>query len=388
MDLGLHLTLSDTNSKLDPEVLAIAEQVNPTLSNAFGKVWDLFKQRVSPITTDEYKVLARSYTAPTVNTGTSGSGLLWDSTSAATGLTMDSATIDRITVGDVLLVESEIVVVKSIDRSGNTIAVYERGAGETDGAAHGTAAVAAKIIGNAAVEGKVDVEAMAEQTAVYTNYCQLVEESIDLSLEDTEQNRKLGRTEPILKGEAMTRVMRDLARTSVYGVAVAPTSSKPGMTRGMQQWLKLSGGISTNVSGAFTETTLKTILQTIRNAGGMPNAIVMSVAKKLLFNAFTGAGVTAVNLDAKQNSAGRILDSYLADGFGAIPVIVDLDMPDGEVYVVNSNKLSKGWKQADELRFAVETNVNSRENKQTLQGKFGLAVEGIGTDHGALIGLS
>jgi len=387
MDLGLHLTLSDTNSILDPEVLAIAAQISPTMSNAFGKVWDLFGQRATPITTDEFKVLARSYTTPEIVVTASGAGADWDTNNDITGLPVTTGD-DRITVGDVLLVQDEIVVVKSVDRTAHTIDLYERGAGESSPAAHGVAAITAKVIGNAAVEGKVDVEAMAEQTAIFTNYCQLVEESIDLSLENTEQARKIGRTEPVLKGEAMTRVMRDLARTAVFGVARANTASIPGMTRGLQQWLKLSGGITTNVGGAFTETALKNMLQTIRQTGGTVNAIVMSVAKKLVFNTFTGAGVTAVNLDAKQNSAGRILDSYLADGFGPIPVIVDLDMPDTEVYCVNSNKMSKGWKQADELRFAKETNVNSRENKQTLQGKFGLAVEGIGTDHGALVGLT
>jgi hypothetical protein len=388
MDIGLHLTLSDPNSKLDPEVIAIAEAVNPTLSNAYGKVWDLFGQRATPITTDEFRVLARGYTAPSVLIGTSGSGLLWDSTSATTALTINSGQIDRITVGDVLLVDSEIVVVKTIDRGANTIVVYERGAGETVAAAHGTSAVTATIIGNAAVEGHVDVEAMAEQTAIYTNYCQLEEESVDLSFADTEQSRKLGRTEPTLKGEAMTRIMRDLAKTAVYGGASAPTASKPGMTRGLQKWLKLSGGITTAVNGAFTETVLKTMLQTIRVSGGTVNAIVMSVAKKLVFNTFTGVGITTVNLDAGINTAGRIMGFYLADGFGAIPVIVDLDMPDSEVYLVNTNKLSKGWKQNDELRFVNETNTNSRENKQTLQGKFGLALEGLGTDHGALLTLS
>jgi len=387
MDLGLHLTLTDTNSKADTEVVAIAEQLNPTRGNAFGKVWDLFGQRATPLTTDEFKVLARTYTTPSVATGTSGSGLLWDSTSATTNLPINSTQIDRITVGDVLLVDNEVVVVKSVNRSTNTIDVYERGAGETDPAAHGTAAVTAKIIGNAAIEGKVDVEAKAEQTAVYTNYCQLVEEAVNLSFEDTEQMRKIGRTEQVLKAEAIDRARVKMARTAIFGVASAPSVSAPGMTRGLQQWLKLSGGITTNVGGAFTETALKNMLQTIRQTGGNVNAIVMSVAKKMTFNTFTGAGVTAVNLDAKQNSAGRILDSYLADGFGAIPIVVDLDMPDSEVYCVNSSKMTKGWKQADELRFAPEPG-NSRENKQTLQGKFGLAVEGIGTDHGALVGLT
>jgi hypothetical protein len=49
MDLGLHTTLSDANSKLDPEVIAVAKQVSPNLSDAFGKVWDLFSVRQAPL---------------------------------------------------------------------------------------------------------------------------------------------------------------------------------------------------------------------------------------------------------------------------------------------------------------------------------------------------
>ena len=58
------------------------------------------------------------------------------------------------------------MVVKSVDRSGNTIDVYERGSGDTSGATHSTGATA-KIVGNAHLEGVVDAEAMAETTA----YC-------------------------------------------------------------------------------------------------------------------------------------------------------------------------------------------------------------------------
>lgn len=386
MDLGLHLTLTDTNSIADPEVLAIAEQISPNMSNAFGKVWDLFKQRATPLTTDEYKVLSRNYTTPEFTVTGAGTNTDWDNASDTSALPVGSDVIDRITVGDVLLVEDEIVVVKSVDRTGNTIDVYERGAGETTGARHGETAKTCKVIGNAAVEGKVDVEAMAEQTGIVTNYCQLVEESVDLSYADTEQARKIGRTEQVLKQEAVTRVMRDLARTAVYGVSRAGTSAIPAMTRGLQQWLKLSGGLSTNVAGAFTETVLNTMLQDIREAGGTVNAIVMSVAKKITLNGFSSADQVTQTVESR--ILGRTIDGYMADGFGIIPVVVDLDMPDTEVYCVNSNKLSKGWKQADELRFAKETNVNSRENKQTLQGKFGLSVEGLGTDHGSLVGLT
>lgn len=386
MDLGLHTTLKDSNSALDPEVIALAERVTPLQAKEFGRVWDLFTQRATPFQTDEYEILTRGYTAPEVTLGTVGSSTDWDSVSDTTALPITSGTIDRITIGDILLVDSEIVVVSAVDRTGNTIDVYERGAGDTSGATHSSAATA-KIIGNANIEGTADVTAMAEQTAKLTNYCQIVEEVVDLSKEDTDQARKVGMTEDVLKAEAMERVMRKLARTAIYGTARAGTASIPAMTRGLLSHLNdVSGAIKTAVGGSFTETSLKNILDDVRTAGGTVNAIVLSVANKRVANGFTGAD--QIQVDRGERMGGHVLDGYIADGFGAIPFIVDIDMPDDKVAVVNTRNLQKGWKVNDQLRFEPFSNVNPRENKQLLHGKFGLAVEGVGKTHGLLTGLT
>jgi hypothetical protein len=386
MDLGLHTTLEDANSKLDPEVIAIADSISPLMANEFGKVWDLFRSRETPFITDEFEVLVRNYTTPEVIVTASGAGADWDTNTDITALPTSASYIDRITVGDVLKVENEIVVVKAVDRSGNTIDVYERGAGESTAVAHGVGAITAKVVGNAHEEGKVDGEAMAEGTTKFTNYMQLVEEIIDLSKADTDQARKVGRTADVLRSEAIERVMRDLARTSIYGVSRAPASGQPSMTRGMLQWLALSAGLKTAVGGAFTETALKAILLDVRLAGGTVNYIAMSPANKTVFNAFSSAD--SITVDNSARYTGRVLDAYMADGFGLIPVIVDLDMPDDQVTVGDSRKLTKGWKENDTLKFVAETNTNSREKKETLQGKFGLAIENVGQSHGLLTGLT
>jgi len=386
MDVGLHTTLTDTESILDPEVIAVQDNVNALNAKEFGKVWDLFKVRSKPFETEPYEVLSRNYTAPEILIGTAGSGTDWGSASDTTALPINASYIDRITVGDILLVDSEIVVVKSVDRSGNTIDVYERGAGDTTGATHSTGATA-KIIGSAHREGTVDGEALAEQTAVTTNYCQLVEEIIDLSKADTDQARKTGRTEMALKEEAMQRVMRKLARSAIYGTARAATSAIPAMTRGLMSYLNdIAGASKTTVSGAFTETVLKNGLDAVRVLGGSVNAIVMSITNKRIANSFTGADqIQQLRAD---RMGGVVLDGYIADGFGSIPFVVDLDMPDDKVALINTNYLSKGWKINDQLRFVPETNVNSRERKETLQGKFGLAVEQVGVSHHLLTAIS
>lgn len=386
MDLGMHTTLADANSKLDPEVIAIADKISPLMAKEFGRIWDLFTNRTTPFTTDEFEVLVRNYTQPEIKVTASGAGADWDTNNDITGLPVSATYIDRITVGDVVLVENEVVVVKAVDRSGNTIDVYERGAGESANVAHGVAELTCKVIGNAHEEGKVDAEAMAEGTAKFTNYTQLVEEIIDLSKADSDQARKVGMTADILREEAIERVMRDLARTAIYGVAVAPASGKPSMTRGLLQWLGLSAGIKTNVAGAFTETALKSILLDVRLAGGTVNFIAMSPANKTIFNGFSSAD--SITTDNANRVTGRVLDAYMADGFGIIPVIVDLDMPKDQVVVGDSRKLEKGWKNNDTLRFVPETNVSSREKKETLQGRFGLAVHNVGQSFGLLTGLT
>lgn len=380
MDLGLHGTLTDSNSTLDPEVVSVAKRLTPNQAKEFGKAWDLFQTRATPFKTDTYDVLTRGYTSPVVTLGTIGSGTDWNSTSDTTALPITSGTISRLTVGDALLVEDEIVVVKSVDRSGNTIDVYERGTGDTAGAAH-TGTLTALIIDNVHLEGTVDAEAMAEQTDKLTGYMKIILESVDLSKEDSDQARKTGTTAETLKGEAMARVMRDLARGAIYGVARANTASIPGMARGVLSHLRdVSGSIKTALSGAWTEDALQDILDDVRVQGGTINGILMSVAKKRISNGFTGADT--ITVDRADGTGGHVLKGYESDGFGFIPFIVDIDWPNSAVAVVNSNDMWKGWKENDQLRFVPETNVSSREKKETLQGKASHYMEGVGQTHG------
>lgn len=381
MDLGLHTTLTDSNSIANPEILAIAASITPLQAAEFGRVWDLFGTRATPFQTDEYQILTRSYTAPTfAYTASSGDG--WDSTSDTTALAITD--VSNISVGDILLVGSEIVVVSAVNGT-SSVDVYERGAGDTSGAAHGTSGTG-KIIGNAHLEGVVDARAMAEGTGLLTNYCQIVEEVVDLSKEDSDQARKIGMTADVLKAEAMERVMRDLARTAIYGVARAGTASIPAMTRGLLSHLyDVSGALKTNVAGAFTETTLKNAADDVRAAGGSINAIVLSVANKRIANGFSGADSVTDTRDSR--TGGKVIDGYLLDGFGVVPFVVDIDMPDDKVALVNTRFMTKGWKVNDQLRFVPETNVSSRERKETLQGKFGLGMEQVGKSHALLYGI-
>lgn len=387
MDIGIHYTYDDTESQLDPEIIALAQRITPEDADEFGKIYELFGQRARPITTDEVEILKRQYTAPTITITASGDGADWDTNDDITALPVPAGDMPSITIGDVLQVNDEIVVIKSLDRSGNTITLYERGAGESDAAAHGhEAAITVRIIGNANIEGTVNIEAMAEETDVYTNHMQLFEEKVDLTKEDSDQARKMGITGDTLREEALRRVKKDLARTAIDGVSRAGSKTIPAMTLGLLQWLAHADGLKANVAGAFTQTVLDTGLNAVRAAGGKPKAIVMSVNNKKAFNTFTSADV--VSQEVGDRTTGRIIEKYLADGLGGIPVVVDLDMPNDQVAIVDTAKLTKGWKVGDEMKLVDEPPVNSRQKAQTMQGKLGFFTENIGQSHYLMTGLT
>jgi len=359
MDLGQHTTLTDPDSILDPEVIAIAERITPLMASEFGAVWDLFTLRAAPFETEEFEILTRAYTAP-VFAYTAGAGDGWDSASDTTALAITD--ISNISLGDILLVDDEIVVVSATNGT-TDVDVYERGAGDTVGATHGVTGNG-QIIGNAHIEGTADGRAMAEDTATLTNFLQLVEEIVDLSKADSEQARKTGRTEVDLKAEGLERVMRDLALSAIFGTARVGTASIPSLTRGLLSHLQDTPGVlETAVGGAYTELVLQDLLDDVREAGGGVNAIVMSIANKRIFNDFTGAD--QVQVDRAVREGGHVLDAYIADGLGRIPAVVDIDFPNDRVAVVNSRFLTKGWKVDDTLSFAPFTNVNPRASERT-----------------------
>lgn len=375
MNFGINTTLSDPNSKADPEVVAIAEAITPMQSKEFGKVFEMFGERAQGLTTDKYDVLTRQYTAPAVTLDA-----IADAAVLAFSITSGA---DRATVGDVLQVGAETLVIKTIDNATGAGTFYERGAGGSTAAAH--IAGVAQIVGNAHVEGKTDAIALAEGTDLLENYAQIFQEVIDLSKCDSDQARKTGRTEDVLKKEAMSRIARDLARSAIYGVAVEGTAVKPAMSRGLIAHLALAGGIKTAVNGAFTETVLMNILDDVRKVGGTVNAIVLSVKNKRIANTFKGAD--SVVMQRQDPVAGRVIEGYLADGFGVIPFVVDIDFPDDKIALVNTLHMQKAWKENDMLAFTPYTNVGPREKKTLLAGKLGFFMSGVGQTHGLLTGI-
>ncbi|MEK7516580.1 MAG: hypothetical protein AAB562_03220, partial [Patescibacteria group bacterium] len=117
MDVGLHWHLDDPTSVVDPLILGIAKDI--TLGKDEGIIYNRLGAPEEKVDNFKFEIYDRSRTALTGVVG-NGAGTGWNN-SATTALPLPAASIGILTVGDVVEVESEQTVVKSVNRSGNTI---------------------------------------------------------------------------------------------------------------------------------------------------------------------------------------------------------------------------------------------------------------------------
>ena len=345
----------------------------------------------APITSKEYEVFTRPKTARVGAVGTGGWGA-----SATTALPVSADFAKGITLGTVLEVGEEAVIVKSVDRSANTISVFRRGDG-------GTAATHAesdpiRVIGFAGSDTDLkDVEGYHEKTAAYRNYVQSVFEIIDWTLHG-EYMRK-GMTDYQAKAtlirEAEIRVAGNLSMMAVNGYKVdAQNGATRYMSAGLlRQLADTAGGtrevLTYNVNGNLTEAKLLAAIRQCFLAGGAPDTIWCSPTVKTYINAFNSANSSlAINANKDDHGAGGLYVDHLDFEGNILAVRVDAAIPDGKVAVVKQEDLKKGWLEGDGLRLVDEPSPSSRETRKSLQGSVGFIVENVGLNHILLTGIT
>ena len=383
-DVGQFTMFDDTNSVMDPVVAVLAKAIS--LGANKGAIYNSLLPPQAAIDQEKFEVYSRSKTTRDTTVGTGD----WTDGTTTTGLPIASSGVNGLTVGCVLKIEDEIVIVKSVDRSANTIDVFGRGLGGTTGVAH-TAATTVSVIGFAAKPTDLkNVESMSESTIVYTNYVQTVYETIDYTRRAAMLRRKgvsEGNILMILQQEAMFRAASNLSIMAVKGEKQLGTADIPYMTAGLFAQLADTVGSTRPViaydavSAALTETKLRALLQEIF-ANGNPDTIWVSASNKEVINGFAGAASTVqINRDASSTVAGVNIDTYNYEG-KLLQVKVDTDCPSDKLAVVNSSKCFKGWMLENGLRLVNEPPTSSEEKRDSIKGAVGIMIEDVGYEHG------
>jgi hypothetical protein len=318
----------------------------------------------------------------------------WGGTVPTTALPMAAAYNAGLTVGHVLKVDSEIVVVKSVNRGANTIDVFARGAAGTTAAAHTTGA-AFTVIGFAGRDVDLkNAESVSEASLKCPNYIQTIYEMLDWTkgAELTRQGLSAENVIAILRQEAGFRVAGMLSNMAINGVKQLGTASIPYMTSGLLASLEDTASASRPVqrynasAAAIDETKLCAALDQVF-ATGSPDSILLSLYNANKFKAFVGAGKdVTIATDRMDTGAGRSIDHYDYNGV-RLDLVIDADMPNDKIAIVTTADLKKGWLEGDMLTTKEEPTLSSREKRESIQGSIGFLVENVGYNHLEIYGL-
>jgi len=383
---------TDSNSMLNPVISGLGKAVS--LPRFKGALYQAMRTPDAPIKTKQFDIYSRSVNsrASVIGTATASD---WGGTSATTALPMTAASVVGLTIGTVIKVDSEVVVVKSVNRSANTIDVFARGAGGTTAATHATSA-AFSIVGYAGRDVDLkSVESVSEATLKYSNYVQTVFELLDYT--KGAQLMRQGLAEdtviPILRAEAAMRLAANLATMAVNGFKQLGSASTPYMSAGLLSQLEDTAGSSRPVqrynasSTALSETILRGACDQVFLTGS-PDTIVCNLYNANKFLAFTGAGKDVTIVTQRNDmGAGRYIDHYDYHGV-RLDILVDGDMPNDKMAIVTKNDLQVGWLADDALTNVVEPTLSSREKRESLQGSVGFIVENVGYNHLEIYGLA
>jgi len=386
-NFGQFNEFSDSVTLADPVVEAVARAIQ--LGPFTGKFYEAMGAPAVSLTTKEFKIYSRTLTP---RNGTIDGN--WDADDTADLPVSDDA-LKGLTIGHVLDIGGEVVIVKAVDRTNGNIDVHGRGAGGTTAAAH-TSGATFDVIGFAgADEDLKNVESVNESTTSWSNYVQTVFETIDWLKhgELVRQGLESANAIQLLVREAEIRVAKILSAMSIRGVKAQATSSGGRyMSAGLLAQLNdvtNRGARRYNVNGELTEDKFKAALKDMFDAGGNANTIWVSPTVKGYINAFIGADSTVSLTDSKANhtAGGIYVDAYNYEG-AILNVRVDADMPNDRIAIVNQGKCKKGWLADDGLRMVDEPTLSSREKRKSIQGSLGFLIEDVGSDHTLLYGIT
>jgi hypothetical protein len=283
-------------------------------------------------------------------------------TGAISTSTVTAGTGVQIRIGDVLKIESELLLVTSAMSTDTlTIAAGGRGYGGSTAAAHASL-TPIRIIGNVNVQDAAQGASRTTTKSGQFNYTQIYEDTVVVT--STAQAIK----KYVEQNEMSAQLMRALRiawiqfeRTLLDGRKVAPSA---GVASAMDGILPR---ISTNVyakSGALlTEEFILQAMNDSYNAGGAVDTIVCGTFQKRQLNKFLDAQRETTRTD---RTAGTIVSNYESD-FGTAQIVLDRNMPTDTVLLIEKSRIGFGPLRDHALSAApVETSTRLKDAVQIM----------------------
>lgn len=255
-------------------------------------------------------------------------------TSSTTLTTWDVADASIFKDGDIILIDSELMVVKAADTTGNTIIVYNRTYGGTNATHASTSTI--YIVGGGRLEGDdADYRGMVQLGVPY-NYTSIFEEGLKISGSDQAQVQ-MGYSDPFdyHAAKKLKDTFRRIELALFNSVRTAGTAAAP-RTFGC-----FPGFITTNTatasSGAVTQTILNTIMETMYTNGGNPDLFVCHPSTATDLKAILDA--TSYLYTNESNTLGRAPVQVVQTQFGVMRLLMDRWCPKTAAYLLDTKKI-------------------------------------------------
>ncbi len=235
--------------------------------------------------------------------------------------------------GHVILIDSEYMVVKSVNTTTDTVTIYSRSYGGTN-ATHDTAAVI-QIVGMARLEGDdADYGGLTDISAPY-NYTSIFQKAIQVSgtLQAISQH---GIDDEFMyqANKAVPHLLRLVERAAFHGVRAVGTASSPRSMGGLGTF------ITDNVvaaGGAIAKAHVDSLMEEIIMDGGYPDLLVMNprVANDLR-SLLDSSSFVRVSQD--ENKLGVDAIERVMTQYGELELVMDRWCPTDTAFVLQSDK--------------------------------------------------
>jgi hypothetical protein len=179
------------------------------------------------------------------------------------------------------------------------------------------------------------------------------EEVVDKAGRRSEMGYQVARKGKSLKRDIETILLQNQAR------AAGTVGATPAKLASVLAWLTTNISMGTGAAAsppspsdgtvartdgtqaAFTETMLKTVLQSIfTNSGDEPDMVLVGAKQKTVFSTFTGNNTRYINADEEKLTTS--IDVYVYD-FGSVKVVPDRFMRVRDALVINSDLWAISW---------------------------------------------
>jgi hypothetical protein len=304
-------------------------------------------------------------------------------TIAAAAVTLTVADAYMYQVGELIRSEAEIIRVTAI-ASATTLTVTRGYAGTTD-ATH--TAKLAYSLGTADLENATPGAAVSDTVVKLFNYVQTFSVPVEISKDQIMSMTVDGNTFDAQLERRFVEANRQLARSVIYGVPYAGTSSLPRTMGGLLSFITTN---VTNVGGALTIAAIDALILQIVNAGATPTTIAVSPYQKQKLDALDA---NKQFLGKRERTGGNLITQTWQSGILDTPldVVVDRTLLTDQLIITDDSYIEPmpfaGNGESGAWGTYEATAPGQDGKKSVIRGKYTLKVHNQKA-HGYLYGLT